>query len=215
MSKSRSVSESLAPSRNISAACWQCDQIGPHRVVAEMALTDLIDGVDLRYQRWDSLVSCIGCRDTFFVREERWTDVRESACEPGGSTVAVYPSREMGHMPIPGVNLLPPGIREIYEATRSALCARQLSICELGFRAIVEQTCVEVGADGPDIQRKLDKLVALQLTTRHIADTINRLSAMDQTNPFQRSWADIQKLQVVWRMIEQILESAFLAKRNK
>ena len=210
MPKGRSVSLSAHPARSVSAACWQCESIGPHRIAAELELIEEMDGVDLHHQRWDSLVSCMVCSDTFFVREIHWIDVRESPTSPTGSHVEVYPTLELGKTPMSGFNLLPDEIRNIYQGTRSALCTRNITICGLGIRAILEEACSALRIHGGQITERLEELVARGITTQHVVDTLRGLTAIGHENPFEPDYASYQQVFIAWRMVEEILSAAFL-----
>ena len=145
-----------------------------HRVLARAEVNENTEewSFEARYE----VIECMGCATVSF---RRWSLFSEDwDFDADGNMVAapneeLFPSRIEGDKGMADAYRLPPKVANLYKETREALAAKHRVLAGIGIRALVEAVCADQGAQGKDLEKRIDDLVTRGILAAKTAEFLH------------------------------------------
>jgi hypothetical protein len=180
--------------------CGKCHGKTCHRVVVSV---DFEGKFLTNYQENYQVVQCQGCR-TFSFRKAFVSEIKEANSED------LYPSRVAGRHELSQVYLLPPEVARIYKETHSALCDKQPVLAGIGIRALIETVCKEKVAQGGNLEKKIDSLVATGVLTKDGAEILHSLRVLGNVAAHEVQPHSEETLGIAMDVVEHLLQGVYV-----
>lgn len=195
--------------------CAECDKKTRHRILAESNVEwEYGPGCIVTTWAHYQIIQCQGCLTISFCEASECTEDEDYDYDTNErylpTTRKFYPSRITGRAMMLEVNILPHGVRAVYEEAHRALCAELAMLAGFGIRAIVEAVCIDKEMVGRNLQEKIDALVTTGLITRDGAEILHSLRFMGNAAAHEmRAHAEIE-LNAAFDVIEYLLQGVYI-----
>ncbi len=127
------------------------------------------------------IIQCRGCESIRFREVSRHSEDYDTDPETGelilAETVESFVTIP-GRPPIDGVELLPKGVRRVYDETLSSFDKQLPILTAIGIRALVEAICKQRKAAGRNLETRINALVAQGVLTREGTTILHRIRLM-------------------------------------
>ncbi|MFW6062200.1 MAG: DUF4145 domain-containing protein [Planctomycetota bacterium] len=194
--------------------CGECEARTLHKV---LSLVRRGEGSDAEYDdvAWTDymVVACQGCESVSFCKDV--TSPMESDTTPFGYEqpvhyVTQYPKVRKSRGGLTGTHLLPDAVHRIYRETVQAVTNDLPVLAAAGIRAIVETVCNEVGAKGPNLQARIDRLQELGTVTAAGADVLHKLRFMGNEAVHEVSPPTEEGLRAALDVVDYLLQGVYV-----
>lgn len=196
--------------------CAECIRETRHKVLQSID----IGGKQEMGEHWDfywteryQIVQCQGCDSISFRRY--YSDSEDYYHDDSGNivpteTVEIYPSRIAGRKKLNDSHRLPQNVRAIYVETHTALCSKQPILAVIGIRALVETVCKDNGANGGNLEKRIDDLVAKGILTSGNAELLHSLRILGNEGAHEVKVQDEKTLGLAMTIVEQLLNNVYI-----
>jgi hypothetical protein len=194
--------------------CNYCDGDTVHKVLSSVSLSaqeDLGRGDFINYWGNYQIIQCQGCRAISFRKtsgdDQSW-DLDEDG-EPFENP-ELFPGRLRGRKPLKNAWHLPKDIRGIYDETHRALCDKIKTLSAIGIRALVESVCKNKGADGKNLEDKINALVPLGILTKEGADVLHGTRFLGNQAAHELAEPTEEELDTAMDVVENLLFTVYV-----
>ncbi|MEX1185809.1 MAG: DUF4145 domain-containing protein [Gemmatimonadaceae bacterium] len=202
--------------KEVRLSCSACNRETTHTIVRSAEYVGNYEDGDFGVTGWDEyqVVECKGCQAMSFRHSSR--DTEDASYDPYTQQevlherVAVYPHRLPGRHTIQDTYLLPPTIRRAYEETVQALAADMPVLAGVGIRAIVESVCKDRGAQGINLEQRIDDLIAQGALTKAGAEILHSLRVMGNAAAHEVKPHSISALSIAMDVVEHTLNGLYI-----
>lgn len=159
------------------------------------------------------ICQCQGCDsvtyrlEDYFSENYSYTHRGEVELVP---EIEIYPSRLPERKKLDGYQHAPRNIVTIYNETYSALCNTNKVLSGIGIRAIIEAVCKAVGASGPTLQKKIDKLHEGSHITENERDYLHDLRFMGNDAAHEIKAHDMDDLLAALEIAEHLIKRIYI-----
>lgn len=160
------------------------------------------------------IVKCQGCenysfRSTSTNSEDCFTD-NETGEDIYPDHEHVYPNRLEGRKLLQNTQYLPFEIQKVYKETHGALCSKFNVLAGVGIRTIAESVCKEEGAQGANLERRIDDLSAKGILTNQEAVTLHSTRILGNRTAHEIITPKDEELDVAMDIIENIIKTVYI-----
>jgi hypothetical protein len=189
--------------------CSQDSQDTKHRVQASFSSKDTSPDGDIHVGADFEIVQCVGCQWISF-RQSWWSS--EDLDEDGSPlrSVDLFPARLKGRKPLEHVYYLAGRVKAIYDEMHFALRNGQHILAAIGFRALVEAVADEKGANGGDLKKRIDDLVAKGVLTKAGASILHGIRLLGNRAAHEVAAPSEQQLIAGLIVVENLLSNVFI-----
>ncbi len=196
-------------------ACRYCSLITNHKVLTSVMDNWVDDEVQIFGTLEFEIVECLGCDSiSFRSTSQNSEDIDSFSDETGEITYVVdeelYPNRIAGRKEIESSYLLPLGTLKIYKEAHKALCSRLRILAGIGIRVLVESVCREKGANGSNLEEKIDDLVNKGLLTIESAGTLHKTRLLGNRLAHEIIEPKDEELEIAMDIVENLLMSVYI-----
>ncbi len=213
MIESHDTDLNKAQNDEVWVACVECNRATKHVVVFSVDLTHKYDGGDITEQESYQIIRCLGCETTSFrlsrASSEDFHIVGENELVYDERN-EVYPPRAAGRPRLTDIHLLPYQVQYIYKETHKALCSDMRVLAAIGTRALVEAVCAEEGAEGGNLERKIDSLVPLGVLTKAGAEILHEVQYMGNAAAHEVRRHRVETLSTALDVVENLLQNVYI-----
>lgn len=203
---------SKAPQAEVEIACVKCTGKTAHAIMTAVDAKGSDDDFD--WHTGHQLVQCLGCKSVSYRivssnSEDCYYD-RTGSCHYI-ETEKLYPPRLEGLKGLgDDIHYLPQKVRQIYEETHTALSVQAPVLAAIGLRALVETVCKEKQADGSDLLKRLDSLVAKQVLTPVSAGILHKIRTLGNAAAHEVKPHTEGQLGLAMDIVEHLLKDVFI-----
>jgi len=186
--------------------CSKCDGKTYHKVLLSID-EEGEDDEGAFYFRWYShhqIIQCQGCKTISFRRTSATSEDLEEFED-------LYPSRVEGRKGLKDeVHFLPSRVRRIYTETLQALNSKSPILAGIGLRALVETVCHEKSAQGRNLLKKIDDLVAKAVLAPADAQFLHKIRTLGNSAAHKVEPHDEKSLGLAMDIIEHLLTGVYI-----
>lgn len=203
---------SKEPQPEVGMACVRCTGKTAHMVVTALDVRGSEGEFD--WHTCHQIVQCMGCKSVSYRVAS--SNSEEYSHDRDGNfiyeeTEKLYPPRLEGIKGLgDDIHYLPQKVRQIYEETLTALSAQAPVLAAIGLRALVETVCKEKEADGSDLFKKLDSLVAKQVLTPMSAGILHKIRTLGNAAAHEVKPHTEEQLGLAMDIVEHLLKDVFI-----
>ncbi len=184
--------------------CSECNNTTWHAISA--AVSHAGGGEDEpKYEEAYQVVQCLGCDQLSFRRA-----VRDETDNWASEYEEIFPRRVQGRRELENSWLLPYRVRQIYRETYSALCNGMPILTAIGVRALVEAVCKEKGAEGHNLEERIDSLVTRGVLTRGGAEILHKARFLGNEAAHEIGTPAEDVLDAAMSVAEHLLQTAYI-----
>jgi hypothetical protein len=202
--------------QEIRALCSECDRENFHTIVRSAEYESEYTDRQFSMTSWDTyqVIECRGCQTISFRRTHADTENTNHDPDTGEEElelrVELFPNRMVGRQEIDHTILLPATVRGIYFETLDALRGSLLVLTGIGIRALAEAMCEERGAQGRNLEDKLDDLVSQGVLSEAGAEILHSLRLMGNKAAHEVTPPSLPDLTVAFDVIEHALQGVYI-----
>lgn len=206
-----------APTASVTVLCTRCKVDTLHAIRFEV--NERVDHDGMTQWTEHQLLECRGCQTVSFRTNSTNTEDFEPDPDDDGKLVLVdheslYPSRIAGAAPMARTYYLPWALQRIYNETHSALSANMPVLAGIGIRAIVETLCSDRQANGSNLAKRIDDLVAQNVITKDGAKILHSLRVMGNEAAHEVTPHKTENLLTAMRVVEHALQGVYILPRE-
>ncbi len=208
-----SVSVEKPPKETRNIPCRRCNVRTNHKVLTSVKYSWSAEDYDIQGIDLYEVVSCLGCGSLSFRKSSSNSEDYEEDDEGNifhPEHEEIYPNRITGRAPIEETYYLPEKIKNIYTETHSALSAKLKILAGVGIRALVEAICGEEKAEGSDLKKKIDNLVARGVLTASNAETLHQTRFLGNRSAHEVEAAKDAELSIAFDILENLLGTIYI-----
>ncbi|HXB23567.1 MAG TPA: DUF4145 domain-containing protein [Gemmatimonadaceae bacterium] len=163
------------------------------------------------------IIQCQGCEWISFREVTRNTEDWDHDPETG---MQVLEERVETHFTVPdrapmdGVDLLPKGVRQVYDETLRAFDKQMPVLTAIGIRALVEAVCMQRKATGRALESQIDALVTQGVLTKASASVLHRIRLMGNAAAHEIKPPQHRALGVALDVVEHTLNGVYVLQRR-
>ena len=196
--------------------CNNCSNKTHHTVLQSVDVSGHEDFGHGAWFAWNNsyqIIQCRGCNSIsfryFHTNSEEYYQVGPEEWEQGFQE-KLYPSRVEGRKKLKDTKLLPTKVRSIYEETHNALCEGLRVLVGIGLRAIIETVCKDKEAEGSNLNKKIDSLVAKGMLAEDGAQILHKLRTLGNRAAHEVKPHSEEQLALAMDVAEHLLEGAYI-----
>ena len=198
--------------------CPHCGVKTRHKVLASVEREWKYERSGELYMGWEfyQIVQCQGCEQPSFREVNGYledTILNENGVPLFTEYEVLYPSRLPGRRKLQNSRFLPLEVERIYQETFSALSNRLWILAGIGIRALVEAICRERKAQGSNLSKKIDNLVAQGILTRDGAEVLHSLRLMGNVSAHEMKPYREEDLNAAFEVVEHLLKGVYILPR--
>jgi Domain of unknown function (DUF4145) len=197
-------------------ACIRCVGKTWHKVLVSVDSSGSLEneGINFEWSSAHQIIQCQGCDSLSYksisTHSEDWFDDEDGTIH-NPETARLYPPRLEGRKGLGELSLfLPHRVRQIYEETSLALAVQAPLLAGIGLRALIEQVCKEKEADGKDLFKKIDSLVAKQVLTPSSASILHKVRSLGNEAAHEVKPHTEQQLSLAMDVVEHLLKDVYV-----
>lgn len=203
---------SKEPQAEVEMACVKCNGKTSHAVTT--ALNARGSEGDFDWHTGHQIVQCMGCKSVSYrvvsSNSEEYFRDHDGECIYL-ETEKLYPPRLEGIKGLgEDIHFLPQKVRQIYEETHTALSVQAPVLAAIGLRALVETVCKEKEADGGDLFKKLDSLIAKQVLTPASAGILHKIRTLGNAAAHEVKPHTEEQLGLAMDIVEHLLKDVYI-----
>lgn len=126
----------------------------------------------------------------------------------------IYPNRLEGRKQLHSAYYLPSEIQSIYKETHGALCSKSNILAGAGIRTIAESVCKEKGAQGANLEKKIDNLSTKGVLTSQEAATLHSTRILGNRTVHEIIAPTDEELDVAMDIVENIIKTVYIIPRK-
>jgi Domain of unknown function (DUF4145) len=163
----------------------------------------------------DQIIQCQGCEKVSF--RAITSNSEDYDCDEDGNTIeaqieSLFPPRlaNLKSIPVDDSWAIDSKVRSIYLETMGALHSGSPLLAAIGLRAIVEAVCKSQDAQGNDLLKKIDDLVAKGVLTPSGAAVLHKIRALGNKAAHEVLPHTEKQLAVAMAVVENLLQTVYI-----
>lgn len=189
--------------KEIWVPCSSCGKGTAHKVLCSVTMKGYAPQAEINFEEECQIVVCQGCKSISF-RKECWDS------EDCAKTEELYPSRHSVRPMLKDTYAIPSQVLHIYEETNAALCSGHLILAGIGVRALVESVCNERGAEGKNLESRIDDMVTKGLVTKDGAEILHSTRLMGNKAAHEVKAHKQSILEDAMEIVEHMLSTVYI-----
>lgn len=205
------ISAETTENTQIQVRCSQCGTTTNHRVVKAVDLAGYDEEAAIHFDSSYQIVQCLGCNSHSFRAIASNSD--DIDFETGNAVVREdqYPNPQRGRVPLSGLMFsFPMHLERIYAETVKALNEKQLVLCGVGVRAVIECIVKDQGATGKDLLAQIDSLVKGGKLTTSGGDILHQIRTLGNLAAHQVAAHSREELWLALDVIDNLLQAVYI-----
>lgn len=159
------------------------------------------------------VLECAGCEKISYRTD--YNDIDNIDADGDNYTdIKLFPSSIPNHKPLESHFYLPKKIRALYLESLQCIAANSKIMAAAAFRAIIEGVCEVEKVKGKDLELKIKGLVVEGIISKDDAKRLHSIRFMGNDAVHKLDSVDDDKIMLVLKIVEHLLESLYLLKRS-